>query len=93
MELDIPDMFPASPYIRQQRSLRRRPDYPVASRYLHYDGSERLSLPRNLDPLSQALPALTALLKLPGSKRASIGRGNARRLSMVHHGVQMRTVP
>ncbi len=45
MELDIPDMFGASPFVRQQRSRRKRPDYGSApSRYLHYDASERPSL-------------------------------------------------
>ncbi len=44
MELDIPDMFPASPFIRQQRSRRKRADYGSAPRYLHYDASERLRL-------------------------------------------------
>ena len=46
VELDIPDMFGASPFVRQQRSRRKRPDYGSApSRYLHYDASERPSLP------------------------------------------------
>ena len=44
MELDIPDMFPASPFIRQQRSRRKRPDCGAAPRYLHYDASECLRL-------------------------------------------------
>ena len=42
VELDIPDMFPASPFVRQQRSRRKRSEYGNAPRYLHYDASERL---------------------------------------------------
>lgn len=57
VELDIPDMFPASPSIRQQRSRRKRSEYGSAPRYLHYDASERLRPPmlwKLLAPLPMA---------------------------------------
>lgn len=38
-------MFPASPFIRQQRSRRRRPDIDSMPRYMHYDASEHLKSP------------------------------------------------
>ena len=38
-------MFPASPFVRQQRSRRRRPDIDSMPRYMHYDASEHLKSP------------------------------------------------
>ena len=36
------EMLPASPYMRQQRSRRRRPDADSMPHYLSYTHSERL---------------------------------------------------
>ena len=55
-EQDIVDMFPASPFVRQQRSRRRRPDIDSMPRYMHYDASEHLKSPM------QSVVALHALL-------------------------------